>query len=71
MGKSRLNIFGNYITDCKLGDNSIQRICAAWDAATGLKGRDNSVLSVCAKDDNNNVYVLTKKILYKFGNSLK
>ena len=59
--------FGNYITDCKLGDNSIQRICAAWDAATGLKGRDNSVLSVCAKDDNNNVYVHDLRILSAVG----
>jgi len=49
--------FGNYIADCRLGKKKIQRICAAWDAATGLKGRDNSVLSICAKDEDNNVYV--------------
>jgi len=55
--------FGNYITDCKLGNKRIQRICAAWDVATGLKGRDNSVLSVCAKDEDNNVFVHDLKIL--------
>ncbi len=55
--------FGNYITDCKLGSKRIQRICAAWDVATGLKGRDNSVLSVCAKDEDNNVFVHDLKVL--------
>ena len=59
--------FGNYITDCKLGDRNIQRICSSWDVATGLKGRDNSVLSVCAKDDNNNVYVHDLKVLSAVG----
>ena len=60
--------FGNYIADCRLGkDVKIQRICAAWDAATGLKGRDNSVLSVCAKDENNNVFVHDVRILSAVG----
>lgn len=54
---------GNYITDCKLGDHKIQKLCAAWDSATGLKGRDNSVLSVCAKDDQNNVFVHDVRVL--------
>jgi phage terminase large subunit-like protein len=54
---------GNYIADCKLGNHKIIKLCAAWDAATGLRGRDNSVLSVCAKDENNNVFVHDIKIL--------
>ena len=59
--------FGNYIADCKLGKNRIQRICAAWDAATGLKGRDNSVLSVVAKDESNNVFVHDIRVLSAVG----
>jgi len=55
--------FGNYVADCKLGNFRIQKLCAAWDSATGLRGRDNSVLSVCAKDDQNNVFVHDIKML--------
>lgn len=49
--------FGNAITTCRLGKHNITRVCAAWDAATGLQGRDASVLSVCARDNDGNTFV--------------
>ena len=56
--------FGGYLTSCRLGKNhNITRVCAAWDAATGLHARDNSVLSICARDDNGNTFVHDVKVL--------
>lgn len=49
--------WGNFITTCKLGKHQITRVCAAWDAATGLHGRDASVLSICARDEDGNTFV--------------
>jgi hypothetical protein len=48
---------GNYIPIVRLGENQIQRMVAAWDPATGLRGRDDSVLAVTARDTNGIVYV--------------
>ncbi len=55
--------FGNYITACKLGKNNITRVVGSWDVASGLEGRDNSVLSICARDDEGNTYVHDIKVL--------
>tara|TARA_R100001463_G_scaffold120727_3_gene176850 strand:- start:193 stop:1662 length:1470 start_codon:yes stop_codon:yes gene_type:complete len=55
--------FGNYISACRLGPHNVTRICAAWDSATGLRGRDNSVLSICARDNDGNTFVHDVKIL--------
>lgn len=49
--------FGGYVTSCKLGKHNIERICGAWDSASGLKGRDNSVLSICARDTEGNTFI--------------
>ena len=49
--------WGNYISSCLIGKHNITRVCAAWDAATGLKGRDASVLSICARDNEGNTFV--------------
>ena len=49
--------FGTYITSCHLGKHNISRLCAAWDAATGLHGRDASVLSIVARDMDGNTFV--------------
>ena len=48
---------GGYLPIVRIGENQIQRMCAAWDPATGLRGRDDSVLSICAKDNKGFVYV--------------
>ena len=56
--------FGNYITSCRIGGKyNITRVCASWDAATGLRARDNSVLSICARDENGNTFVHDVKVL--------
>jgi predicted phage terminase large subunit-like protein len=49
--------FGTYITSCTIGKKQITRLCAAWDAATGLQGRDASVLAVAARDPDGNTYI--------------
>tara|TARA_B110000503_G_scaffold132381_1_gene208272 strand:+ start:5265 stop:6734 length:1470 start_codon:yes stop_codon:yes gene_type:complete len=49
--------WGSFITTCHLGKHNVSRVCAAWDAATGLKGRDASVLSICARDQDGNTFV--------------
>lgn len=48
---------GGYIPIVRLGKNQIQRMVGAWDPATGLRGRDDSVLAVTARDTNGIVYV--------------
>ena len=55
--------FGNYISACRLGKKNITRICGAWDSASGLRGRDASVLSICARDDEGNTYIHDLKVL--------
>ena len=48
---------GGYVPIVRLGKNQIQRMVAAWDPATGLRGRDDSVLAITARDTNGIVYV--------------
>lgn len=48
---------GNYLPIVRLGNNIINRMCAAYDPATGLRGRDMSVVAFTARDDKGNVYV--------------
>ena len=55
--------FGDYISACRLGKRNITRVCGAWDVASGLRGRDNSVLSICARDDEGNTFVHDLKVL--------
>lgn len=55
--------FGNYISACRLGPHNVTRICGAWDVATGLRGRDNSVLSICARDADGNTFVHDIRVL--------
>jgi len=55
--------FGNYITACRLGKRNITRLVGAWDVASGLKNRDQSVLSICARDEDGNTFVHDLKVL--------
>ena len=48
---------GGYLPIVRLGKNQIQRMVAAWDPATGLRGRDDSVLAITCRDTNGIVYV--------------
>ena len=48
---------GNYIPIVNLGDSTIQRLVAAWDPATGMRGKDQSVLSIVARDMDGFIYV--------------
>lgn len=48
---------GTYLPIMRIGDKRITRLCAAWDPATGLKGRDASVLAICGRDEEGYVYV--------------
>jgi phage terminase large subunit-like protein len=63
--------FGNHITTCKLGRHNIERICSYWDPAQGLSGRDNSVLSICARDTEGNTFVHDVKVLSAVDESTK
>jgi phage terminase large subunit-like protein len=55
--------FGNDLHTCKLGRHNIERVCSYWDPAQGLSGRDNSVLSICARDSEGNTFVHDIKVL--------
>ncbi|WP_374381977.1 phage terminase large subunit [Dongia sp.] len=46
-----------------LGNTALREIVAYYDPASGLKGRDDSVLAIAALDWNNNVYLLHVQIL--------
>lgn len=48
---------GNYLPVVRIKDKVITRLCAAYDPATGLRGRDASVLGITARDEDGNVYV--------------
>jgi len=48
---------GNYLPVVGLGEKQIQRMCAGWDPALGLRGRDDSVLAVTARDVDGNTYI--------------
>tara|TARA_X000001382_G_scaffold23319_1_gene14206 strand:+ start:5573 stop:7006 length:1434 start_codon:yes stop_codon:yes gene_type:complete len=48
---------GGYLPIVRIGDQQINRLVSSWDVASGLRGRDASVLSVCARDSNGYVYV--------------
>lgn len=48
---------GGYVPIVRIGNKQIQRMCGAWDPATGLRGRDASVFSICAKDNEGFVYI--------------
>ena len=48
---------GNYLPVVRIGDNQITRMCAGWDPALGLRGRDDSVLAITARDDKGITYV--------------
>ena len=63
--------FGNSITTCKLGRHNIERICSYWDPAQGLSGRDNSVLSICARDSEGNTFVHDIRVLSAVDKDLK
>ena len=55
--------FGDYLSACRLGKNNITRVVGSWDPAQGIQGRDASVLSICARDDQGNTYVHDIKVL--------
>lgn len=46
-----------------LGNIHLKEIVAYFDPASGLKGRDDSVVAVAAMDANNNIYLLHVRIL--------
>ena len=48
---------GNYLPTVRLADKVITRLCAGWDPALGLRGRDASVLAVVARDTEGFSYV--------------
>ena len=48
---------GGYIPIVRIGERQIQRMVCAWDPATGLRGRDASVLAITARDTEGVVYV--------------
>jgi len=48
---------GNYIPIVRLGTKQINRMVICWDPATGLRGRDDSVLAVACRDTDGVVYI--------------